>query len=243
MRVSEYGKALWHSIGGKWIFLPGFVAGLITIYGFEQRQLEWLPPMSWWIVLPLAALPLVLWIIGGLLRRVVVLEEKTRPKLKLAYENNIYPFIYDATDSRGRSYRCYRMRVKNGGLQQLNSCKAEVERAVRTDGVGVVNIPFSLKGTHYEGETFELRADQELFVDLVAVPLGEHFAGRAAKLAQWGQSWPHVSSDVGEALLPQKPTKIFVQVLSEAPPAKLTLMFEPGDDGSFILRKLEDVEG
>jgi hypothetical protein len=85
MAAKHYLLALSRSVGGKWFLLPGCVSGLIGIYGFEQSRLEWLPPMNWWAIFPLALAPVILWVTGGLTKRVVDLEEQIRPKLRCSF--------------------------------------------------------------------------------------------------------------------------------------------------------------
>jgi hypothetical protein len=85
--MRDYGRALWHSIGGKWVLLPGLVSGLIGIYGFLQHNLRCLPTMSWWAVIPLAFAPITFWVIGGLTRQVVLLERRLKPKIKCSFSS------------------------------------------------------------------------------------------------------------------------------------------------------------
>jgi hypothetical protein len=88
MGTKDYFSAIWHSVGGKWLFIPGAVSGLIGIYGFLQHQLAWLPAMSWWIVFPLAFAPVFIWVVVGLTVRVVALERKLNPGISVFIDSD-----------------------------------------------------------------------------------------------------------------------------------------------------------
>lgn len=129
--MQDYGRALWHSIGGKWLFLPGMVSGLIGIYGFLQNDLRWLPTMSWWVVIPLALAPLILWAIGGLTRQVVLLERRLRPKLKCSFASAdagcIRPNTVVSFANR-QKVRCtyYRIRVQTDCSGHVPDCRGRL---------------------------------------------------------------------------------------------------------------------
>jgi hypothetical protein len=140
------------------------------------------------------------------------------------------PFIYTAP-----KYRCYRFRVKNETAVLIGSCKAQMESAYKSDGSCIVSIPFSLRRSFSHDEVFTLRGGEEIFIDLLAVPLDPQYAHFPARIAELGmKDWPELGS--GGTCFPNEATKFTVQVLSDAPPARLTLKYENVDREWRVLR-------
>jgi hypothetical protein len=100
--MRDYFSVATRAVGGKWLLLPGAISGLIGLYGFVQGQVSWLPKLSLLALLPIASLPLIAWIVGGLLKRAVDLEAKLAPRIgiSLAEPGGIYSFpIVDLSHS------------------------------------------------------------------------------------------------------------------------------------------------
>jgi hypothetical protein len=165
--------------------------------------------------------------------KVVALEAKVAPQIVLKFENE-YPYVYERRVN-DVEYLCCRFLAINGGVEALTSCRAELARVVQDDGIKAVNIPFSLQRsiTGLE-ETFVLRPGQEQYVDLMAIPKLLR-PGLPIAIAQWGESWPEIG--VKGAVMPHEPCTMTIQVLSEAPPARMTLRFECRAD-TFAIKPL-----
>jgi hypothetical protein len=131
------------------------------------------------------------------------------------------PFVYETTEANVR-FRCNRFKIFNDTGDTLISCTAQVRGAVE-NGRQVVGIPFSLRRSFSHEEVFSLRPGEEAFIDLIAVPLDERFAGFVAKVATYGETWLRFESS-GTGLSPE--CTIIVQVLSERLPSTMTLRLE-----------------
>jgi hypothetical protein len=100
--MKAYFRAVWHSIGGKWIGIPSFTSGCIGLYGFFQHQFTGLPAMAWWAVVILALVPIVLWVIAGLVHRVVFLEWSLSKKLRISFEPRNSAYVHPAMLGNGK---------------------------------------------------------------------------------------------------------------------------------------------
>lgn len=145
------------------------------------------------------------------------------PRLSIAYLEKA-PFVYDQP-----KYRCYRFAVKNETNLLIGSCKAQMESAYKSDGTRIVGIPFSLRRSFASDEIFTLRGGEEVFVDLLAIPLNPQYGNSIARIAEFGAlNWPEFGSK-GGAGFQNGPIIFTIQVLSDASPVRLTLKYE--DDG------------
>ncbi|MFB6447742.1 hypothetical protein [Bradyrhizobium tunisiense] len=93
--IVSYFRALSTALGGKWIGLPGAVVGLTGLYAFLQNRQPWLPQLPWWVLFPMAAVPLLGWTIVGLVNHVVRLERRLAPRIEitLAEPDGIYSIL------------------------------------------------------------------------------------------------------------------------------------------------------
>jgi len=159
------------------------------------------------------------WIIYFYLKAHLSTDLPAVPRLSISFLESA-PFVYDAL-----KFRCYRFRVKNETDVLIGSCKAQMESAYKSDGTRIVSIPFSLRRSFSHDEIFTLRGGEEIFIDLLAVPLDPQYANFPAKIAELGaQDWPQFGN--GGAVFPNETTLFTIQVLSNAPPARLTLKYE-----------------
>jgi hypothetical protein len=72
----RYLKTFFASVGGRWFILPATVSGLAGLVSLLQSfGLTWVPDISIWALILFAVLPISAWSIGGLLLKVVKLEE------------------------------------------------------------------------------------------------------------------------------------------------------------------------
>jgi hypothetical protein len=141
------------------------------------------------------------------------------PGLSIAFWED-EPFVYTAT-----KYRCYRFRVKNETNALIGSCKAQMESAYKSDGTRIVGIPFSLRRSFSAEELFTLRGGEEIFIDLLAVPLDPQYVPPLARIAELGmKDWPEIGT--GGTCFPAEATRFTVQVLSDTPPVRLALKYE-----------------
>lgn len=90
--MRNYVSAISKAVGGRLFLLPAAASGIIGLYGFVQSQVYWLPKLSLWALLPIASLPLLVWIVVGLLSRVVELEARLAPRIgvSLAQDDGVY---------------------------------------------------------------------------------------------------------------------------------------------------------
>lgn len=129
--LGEYWSALWTAVRRRFLALPGFISGLITLYGFVQHRLDWLPPMSWWAIFPLIALPLAFGIIGGLLRRVVTLEAERRPKMEVFVVDD---GVYTCPTVEGIQSSWVQLVVRSISDVDLENCKVRLVSLKKLDG-------------------------------------------------------------------------------------------------------------
>jgi hypothetical protein len=146
------------------------------------------------------------------------LKQRITPRLSVEFQSRP-PFVFEQL-----KFRCYRFRVTNETNALVGSCKALMESAFKSDGTRIVEIPFSLRRSFTHDEIFTLRGGEEIFVDLLAVPLDSQFANYPAKLAELGvQVWPQFGT--GGTCFGNEPTRFTVQVLSDAAPVRLALEY------------------
>lgn len=242
---------------------------------------EWAALMSGAFSVPFAALAVfansiyqqLIWLVAALLaaaacayfiwreerKKVIALQERLAPKLKLQFDGGglfeyealiTYHEDWSKEPAQYTTYRCYRFTVTNDGHEDLKSCKAQVKSAVSDSGETIVGIPFSLRQSRLgkrptnTAESFVLRLGETKFVDVVAVPLDGPGLQWSAKFAEFGDDLypepqmvihPH-SMPFRGSCLPLEASRIEIQVLSEATsPASISLRLEQQPDGRFKL--------
>lgn len=125
----RYWTALSESVGGKWFFLPSFLSGTIALYDrFREWGINPLPELSGWTIAFLAILPISLWSIIGLLRKVVLLEKKLEPKLTM-----------ELVEHKSNSFRKWYVKITNPSMQTIRKCKVIV--------IELENLPFNYRPT------------------------------------------------------------------------------------------------
>ena len=82
----RYISAFLASVGRWWFSIPTAISGCLALYGqFRAGGMTWLPEISPWTIAVIAAVPLIVWSVVGLLIKVVSLQKKMEPKLVLLY--------------------------------------------------------------------------------------------------------------------------------------------------------------
>lgn len=244
--VREFLLVAWNDVGARMSGIFSVPFGALAVFADSSKA------QLIWALLAASALLLGAYRVWAKERdRVRELTEAMAPKLSLEFDGAAYPYHYDVRveDSSGpipammpaSTYRCYRARVTNVGHTNFVTCKAQVKRAWNDRQEMLVNIPFSLRQSFSETESFPLRIGEENFIDVLAVPLSGPAMQWSAKLAQYEEPWPTVgvraSLPMTGAIIPLEHSTIQVQVLSEgSPPEIITLRFENSPDG-FVLRK------
>ncbi len=82
-----YLRILFQSVGGRWFLLPGFVsgtAGLIVL--LKGLGMIWLPDISYWALAFFVVLPISIWSIPALVRKVSHLQEQIEPSVAIRFE-------------------------------------------------------------------------------------------------------------------------------------------------------------
>lgn len=122
-RAMEYIGIFARAVGGRWLALPGAISGCIAIVGYVRDELGvlWLPKISLLGLIGLAATPLVIWTVVGLIR-LARKQERELFMLRNAWDrtgNNLYPIrealeriIDSMTQTWGESISCEEKRLK-----------------------------------------------------------------------------------------------------------------------------------
>ncbi len=75
------------SVGGRWFWLPGFVSGAagLTVL-LKSLGMTWLPGISYWALALFVILPISIWSIPALVRKVSKLQEQIEPQVSIRFE-------------------------------------------------------------------------------------------------------------------------------------------------------------
>lgn len=129
--------------------------------------------MSWWVILPLALAPIVLWTIGGLLKRVVTLENQIAPKIGCSFSQDDPGCVRSGIAIVGKDLAAtyYRMKVVRLGTGAVEGCVGyliSIERNGKTVFEGETGaLPFARSNE----DAYSKRIDEGVpqYLDLVAV--------------------------------------------------------------------------
>ena len=113
----RYLSAFINSVGNKWAMLPGFISGGVGVVGtLGNLGVTWLPEISWWAIAFFVLLPISLWSLPTLVVKVVRLEERLAPQLKLG----------DLDIVNENTRQVLRFSVANKGNGVLSQCLARL---------------------------------------------------------------------------------------------------------------------
>jgi hypothetical protein len=199
-------------------FLVGTSATLIiTIFHWMAAHgLTWLDAVPTWSI---ATSYIVLQVLWWLLQYANNLRKAGEPNIAISFCDDA-PYRYEQ-EVKGRKLCCYRFRLKNLSRSFVKNCKAQLEGAVDYEGRESVHIPFPLRRSGSGSQTFNLRADEEKFIDLLAIT---EDAKLPIKVAKHGESWP--TFDGSGSGLPLKSHILKILVLSDGPPVRMQLRLE-----------------
>lgn len=70
--ASTAAMLLWRSVGGRWLLVPGFVSGCISLLAYSGMTMPGNIPLLWLLI----AAPIILWVLAGLLLKAVSLQRQ-----------------------------------------------------------------------------------------------------------------------------------------------------------------------
>lgn len=171
----RYWKALWESVGGKWILLPGFLSGTIGLWeAFRGWGLSFLPELSGWAIAFFAMLPISSWVIGGILIKIVKLEKKLEPKISLSDPN----FTTLPKLAKGKAKRTYSLKVTNESGELIKNCQVKLVEMLnvrdepskergRPFKLSTESPPESLIGAVQHAQKFDIAPNDFIDIDIV----------------------------------------------------------------------------
>jgi hypothetical protein len=169
-------------------------------------------------------------------KKVVALRAAMAPGLKIDFVPNAMPYFYTVqvedkaiVSSPKVTFKCFRVKITNSSNDNHNFCKAQIKTVQTTSGKSVVSIPFSLRVSNSDTDTFRLVRGPEIIIDVLALQGGSEMA----KLAAFGDKWPIAGARIplpllGAVLPGHDASIITLQVISDGgPPSQMRLCFDP----------------